>query len=217
MASLTVLGVCDNSNRRRMDMVVESEARKIGFLNPRCAVAEIKQEKGSWWLALNRFCIADMWKHFETDFVLVVQFDGRIFNPGAWNDGFFNYDWIGAPWPDGVCGNGGFCLRSGKLCKWISENLTGAWESGYARYVGRGTQGNEDAFICRTSRRRIEAAGFKFAPKDVASRFSVERGKYEGQLGVHHIASFFGRQVNLKTASDPEIDGLFQTTRNFKI
>ena len=112
MASLTVLGVCDNSNRARMDNVVESEARKIGFLNPRCAVAEINQEKGSWWLALNRFCIADMWKHFETDFVLVVQFDGRIFNPGAWNDGFFKYDWIGAPWPDGVCGNGG-CCRGG--------------------------------------------------------------------------------------------------------
>ena len=35
--------------------------------------------------------------------------------PEAWTDDFFNYDYIGATWDDGVVGNGGFSWRSRKL------------------------------------------------------------------------------------------------------
>ena len=66
----------------------------------------------------SEFCIKELYKYFDTDFVLVVQHDGYILNGDAWNDEFYNYDYIGAPWlyVDGKnVGNGGFSLRSKKL------------------------------------------------------------------------------------------------------
>ena len=46
----------------------------------------------------SEFCIKELYKYFDTDFVLVVQHDGYILNGDAWNDEFYNYDYIGAPW-----------------------------------------------------------------------------------------------------------------------
>ncbi len=66
----------------------------------------------------SEFCIKELYKYFDTDFVLVVQHDGYILSGDAWDDEFYNYDYIGAPWlyVDGKnVGNGGFSLRSKKL------------------------------------------------------------------------------------------------------
>ena len=57
----------------------------------------------------------DLYKHINTDFCLVVQYDGKVSDPDLWNDDFLNYDYIGAAWTDGYVGNGGFTLRSKKL------------------------------------------------------------------------------------------------------
>jgi len=66
----------------------------------------------------SEFCIKELYKYFDTDFVLVVQHDGYILDGKAWDDEFYNYDFFGAPWlyVDGKnVGNGGFSLRSKKL------------------------------------------------------------------------------------------------------
>ena len=74
-----------------------------------------------------RYMIYHLHEHVVTDFVLTIQHDGFILNPDAWRDDFFDYDYIGAPWPwreQGfvtpfgehiAVGNGGFSLRSKKL------------------------------------------------------------------------------------------------------
>ena len=46
-----------------------------------------------------RSMIYHTYEHVDTDFVLTIQHDGFIINPLAWRDDFFNYDYIGAPWP----------------------------------------------------------------------------------------------------------------------
>jgi hypothetical protein len=63
----------------------------------------------------------------ETDFVLMIQFDGFAINEGRFTDDFFTYDYIGAPWAAGVVpghgatvGNGGFSLRSRRLLQVLS-------------------------------------------------------------------------------------------------
>lgn len=42
--------------------------------------------------------IKELNKYIETDYVLIVQYDGFILNPKAWMDEFLEYDYIGAPW-----------------------------------------------------------------------------------------------------------------------
>ena len=42
----------------------------------------------------SEFCIRDLVKYVDTDFVLIVQHDGFVLNPNSWNDKFFDYDYI---------------------------------------------------------------------------------------------------------------------------
>jgi hypothetical protein len=69
----------------------------------------------------------------DTDYNLIVQYDGYAVNKKAWTDQFLNFDYIGAVWVGYLVkkcagnrssfgsktlysvGNGGFCLRSKKL------------------------------------------------------------------------------------------------------
>jgi hypothetical protein len=107
--------------------------------------------------------------------VLVVQRDGVVANPDAWEPGFLDYDYVGAPWPDGVVGNGGFSLRSARLLAALPE-------------LGP-CQGPEDEHICRVHRAELESMGMRFAPREVAARFSWERNCanpcYRGAYGIH--------------------------------
>lgn len=109
----------------------------------------------------------EFWKHITTDFALFMHLDGFIVNPEKWESGFLQYDFIGAPWgpeykptdPYRV-GNDGFCLKSKRLMNFVA---TLPWKPMPA-----------DILICCHYRREIEDAGFKFAPVEVAARFSVE-------------------------------------------
>ena len=38
-------------------------------------------------------------KHINTDYVLTIQDHAFIINPDSWMDEFYDYDYIGAPWP----------------------------------------------------------------------------------------------------------------------
>lgn len=65
------------------------------------------------------FVLHKLHHYIDSDFVLLVQWDGYIINPNAWTNDFLNFDYIGAVWghhKDGFkVGNGGFSLRSRKL------------------------------------------------------------------------------------------------------
>ena len=71
----------------------------------------------------NYYCIYNLTKHIDTDYCLLVQPDGYVIRPWQWDDDWFNYDYIGAPWrwearsfvtPFGehiAVGNGGFSFE----------------------------------------------------------------------------------------------------------
>lgn len=126
----------------------------------------------------SKFCIRNLDENIWDDYVLLVQRDGFILNPQLWDTGrFTKYDYIGSPWPADYCndvnlneaakknfnrvGNGGFSLRSKKLltaCRWcpFDDIIT------------------EDAYICNNHRDWFEEKGIKFAPLDVAEKFSQD-------------------------------------------
>lgn len=118
----------------------------------------------------NRFMVEELNSVIKTDFVLTIQSDGFIINPHLWQSKFFDYDYIGAPWPwHGVCGNGGFSLRSKKFLE-LSSKL---------KYDPHHEEYNlcpEDAFLCleKYNRKFFIKNEIKFADIKTALEFSFE-------------------------------------------
>jgi hypothetical protein len=130
------------------------------------------------------FMINGLTDYFTTSHVLVIQWDGYITNAAAWNDEFLNYDYLGAPWHPSLVpmtiprnhtvGNGGFSLRSKKLCDVLKNN-----ENIVDHYA-------EDVLICQVNRPYLETQGIKFPSAEVASKFAWETIPPTGAtFGVH--------------------------------
>ena len=135
-------------------------------------------------LSMSRDCNARIWKRFETEYVLVIQNDGFPLRPGLKEFVDMKYDFIGAPHcrplfiPDLLTrilrycpSNGGFALRSRRLCKLGAE----LWEKGgYEQRPWIDTEMAEDYFYTRT----LPRSGFRYwlsrnqAPSKVSDRFS---------------------------------------------
>jgi hypothetical protein len=138
----------------------------------------------------SRFMVKALGDCIETDFALVVQYDGYVLNGRRWRAEFLDYDYIGAPWSRGGVGNGGFSLRSLRLLKALRDRRI-------AELVP------EDVAICTTYRGLLESEyGIRFAPVDVAARFSFETlPPPQPTLGFHGIA----HMVRLVNMSEEEI------------
>lgn len=154
--------------------------RKNGFdfnrLNPKIRLVEIEELKGV--EAYSLFVLRSLANHINTSHVLVVQWDGYVVHPETWMDEFLAYDYIGATWPEkngsGVVGNGGFSLRSMKLLNVLqSDNIH--------------HHHPEDDCIAKTNRSVLEHEyGIRFAPPELADRFSYEFGSPpEPSFGFH--------------------------------
>ena len=117
-------------------------------------------------------------KHVTEDHFLVIQWDGFPIFPQNWNDEFLKYDYVGAPL-GGWVGNGGFSLRSQKLIQTI-KNL------GLGIDPNNSEDQPEDEIICTKYRNQLESSGIKFAPIEIAERFSFQVGKVKSDtLGFH--------------------------------
>ncbi|MBC8395175.1 MAG: hypothetical protein H8E05_00600 [Bacteroidetes bacterium] len=102
---------------------------------------------------------------FESDYMLNFQADGMIRNLSAWSDEFYNYDYIGAPWDTSINGgNGGFSLRSKRLCEAASEIDLSGFNFNQGNISQRAIHNNEDVIICRTYENFLKYRGVKFAP-----------------------------------------------------
>jgi hypothetical protein len=127
-------------------------------------------------------------KIVDTDFNLLIQADGYAVNANAWTDDFYNYDYIGALWPNEAegrnVGNGGFSWRSKKLYQAILD-LRSQYsldqllqnelqdETWVDKFSGRSIP--EDNLICKVYRPILESQyGIRFAPAALADQFSVE-------------------------------------------
>jgi len=146
------------------------------------------------------------------EYNLIIHPDGFAVNRDAWTDKFLEYDYIGASWNDGAVGNGGFSLRSRKLYDALID-MNVAYETSdyknlltnsyYSVYNGQEWLVPEDNIICKIHKDTlVRDYGIKFAPIELANRFSVEhyntvwRGQSLGFHGKHGIAKDYG--INLE-------------------
>ncbi len=128
----------------------------------------------------------ELYKHVPTSHMLVFQWDGYVKNWKAWDHEWLRYDYIGATWwyTDGMnVGNGGFSLRSRRLMEIV------ATDPAITVYHP------EDVVICRRYRPYLERQhGIRFAPEEVARRFSIEGHKQANRTHTTEFG-FHGRRV----------------------
>lgn len=136
----------------------------------------------------NELMLKGVGQHIETSHALYVQYDGVVQYADRWDNAFLDYDYIGAVWPwepEGRnVGNGGFSLRSKKL---LDACMDSEIQLSPARnYIA------EDATLAIDHRALLESKyGIKFAPSDVARRFSYEVEPSEA-WGFHGLWNVFG-------------------------
>ena len=118
--------------------------------------------------------------HIKTDYALIVHADGFVIHPDKWDDGFLDYDYIGAPWPwpkndyeyrdskGNICRVGNsVSIRSQRLMRFPKDHDV-KWQKVYDDMY------NEDVFLCCTNKNLMEEHGLKWAPLEVAVRFGRE-------------------------------------------
>lgn len=133
--------------------------------------------------AYSQFMLHGLLPYLHSSHLLVVQWDGHVTDPAAWNPLFLQYDYIGAPWHDmpgdrGV-GNGGFSLRSRRLLLALRDPALAPSHP-------------EDLCICRQHRDVLEQQhGMRFAPRAMAAQFAYERVAPTGpSFGFHGLFNF---------------------------
>jgi hypothetical protein len=140
----------------------------------------------------NQIITRELANHINSDYCLVIQYDGFIINPDQFSPHFYFYDYIGAPWhhfgPPTV-GNGGFSWRSRKLIETVAS----------MPYTDATLP--EDLFICLQQRPLLEAThGIAFAPADIAAHFSVEsipvRFPTFGFHGIFHLPDIYRNEID---------------------
>lgn len=122
-----------------------------------------------------------LWKHIDTEFILIQQWDSWVLNGDCWDDEFLTVDYIGGSWleTDGFAvGNGGFSLRSRELMRKVANDSVIV------------STHPEDNMLCKVYRPYLEAKyGFKWAPVELADRFAFElKEPVQKTFGFH---SFF--------------------------
>jgi len=122
---------------------------------------------------------------FETTHVMNIQWDGYPVKESAWDDRFLDYDFIGAPWADGVVGNNGFSIITRRMIEMIASlNIPATVEACHPadiKLFRNGLEGYSGEFYLDA----LLSMGATIAPKSLAERFSVEDQPYGGQFGFH--------------------------------
>ena len=127
-------------------------------------------------------CIRKLYMRFETDYVLIIQNDGMPVNPGL-EDFIGKYDYIGAPFPGHLTwydcfpypkfavGNGGFSLRSKRICQDAAS-----FYNSFFSHIPYCWFTIEDVFYCKTMRamRIFSRNPHIFPSPEIAGKFSLE-------------------------------------------
>ena len=145
--------------------------------------------------AYSRFVLKSLLAHVETPHVLLIQWDGYVVNPAAFEPAFLECDYIGAKWfwyDDGMrVGNGGFSLRSRKLLAALQDARIQLGDA-------------EDTTIGRTFRPLLEREhGIRYASEAIADRFAFEAAYPTGMpFGFHGLYNF------CRVVPEPELAAL---------
>ncbi len=131
----------------------------------------------------SRFVLKSLHGHVDTPHVLVIQWDGYVVNPHAFDPAFLDCDYIGAKWfwyDDAMrIGNGGFSLRSRKLLQALQDPRIELVDAA-------------DYTIGRAFRPLLEREyGIRYGTEALADRFAFEAAYPVGlPFGFHGLYNF---------------------------
>ena len=148
----------------------------------------------------NEIIFQDLHKHFETSHCLIVQSDSFVVNSNLWKEEFLEFDYIGAPWSNKIkinpnlvlhlekntVGNGGFSLRSHKLAK-----TTAKIDFNSLKFPLK----SEDIIICHYLYKEMLNNGIRFAPPELAAKFSMENVNHLHGQDVNSVFGFHGKHL----------------------
>lgn len=140
----------------------------------------------------NRKIIYELHQYVQTSYAMLIHADGYVINPACWRYEWFNYDYIGAPWPlpkddysyrtpegELIRVGNSVSLRSKRILE-LPSQLGLTWQSYYGNT-------NEDGFLCVHNRKVLEDHGIRFAPLEEAVLFSKEH-EIEENKGIETFA-----------------------------
>jgi hypothetical protein len=163
----------------------------------------------------------EFWENNFTSFdkVLIFQTDTMMFNHGIEN--FYDYDYIGAPWPDSLSkvvsvGNGGFSLRSVKATIDCLKNRDNISIDNYLQYdINENKLGGQPEDIIFSY--GMLQLGYNVPPVEIAKYFSQETINFNDKsIGAHRLdyfnKSLYDKLLNnsiipYNLSSNPNIDG----------
>ncbi len=140
--------------------------------------------------------------NMEGEHFLILQDDGFVTSPHLFLEEFLSFDYIGASWPDdsnwikrqhlqyyiNFVGNGGFSLRSKNFLE-LSANFNTCNAIVKSKVISLG----EDVFLTNYLYKYMIDNGIKFAPVEIAEKFSRENNLEDWtNPGRHDIISSFG-------------------------
>lgn len=203
LPNVTLFGI-DSHDPQGIQRAAEISQRNIEFGTVKIITDDLFTKGGGREIRrmdYSRFMMKELTNHFNTSHVLTIHEDGYVLNWQAWDDEWLQYDYIGGTWwyKDNMnVGNGGFSLRSKKLCDILANH-----------HIDEEHMHPEDHHISRTFRPSLEKDfGIKFAPEEVANKFSIEAygvpppyNKYNGAFGFH------GVHVDFSTAPQYDVSG----------
>ena len=148
----------------------------------------------------NEIIFQDLHKYFETSHCLIVQSDSFVVNSSLWKEEFLQFDYIGAPWSNKIqinpnlvlhlekntVGNGGFSLRSHKLAK-----TTAKIDFNSLKFPLK----SEDIIICHYLYKEMLNNGIRFAPPELAAKFSMENVNHLYGQDVNSVFGFHGKHL----------------------
>ena len=148
----------------------------------------------------NKIIFQDLHKHFSTSHCLIVQADSFVVNSDLWTNEFLEYDYIGGPWPNKIVvdskitldleknpvGNGGFSLRSRKLVETTTKIDFDSLDFPMKA---------EDVVICHYLYNKMIDSGIRFAPPNIAAKFSMENIENLYGQNVNSVFGFHGKHM----------------------
>ena len=156
-----------NSNKQFIENLLHSELDKFKHRIDKLIQLDIDNLTSS---KYSNICkSSSFYKCIDTDILLIFQTDTIILkeNKDLIND-FLEYDYVGAPWQNGMVGNGGLSLRKRNKMIEVTDKVRPDFTD------------HEDNYFCYQNAVKLTRPSFEEAQK-----FSVETVFHEKSFGIH--------------------------------